>query len=44
MRERRAHFESRPDVVRDILADGETRARARAQATMAEVRRAMDLG
>ena len=44
MRERRAHFESRPEVVRDILADGETRARARAQATMAEVRRAMDLG
>jgi tryptophanyl-tRNA synthetase len=44
MRERRAHFESRPDEVRDILADGETRARVRAQATMGEVRRAMDLG
>jgi len=44
MRERRAHFASRPGEVREILADGETRARTRAQATMADVRRAMDLG
>jgi len=44
MRERRAYFESRPGEVRDILADGESRARARAQSTMADVRRAMDLG
>ena len=43
-RERRARLESRPDEVRAILADGETRARARAARTMAEVRQAMDLG
>jgi tryptophanyl-tRNA synthetase len=43
-RERRAHFETRPGEVREILADGERRGRARAQGTIAEVRRAMNLG
>ena len=43
-RERRTHFESRPGEVREILAGGEQRARARAQGTMAEVRRAMNMG
>jgi tryptophanyl-tRNA synthetase len=43
-REKRAHFEVHPEEVRQILEDGETRARTRAQATMAEVRRVMNLG
>jgi tryptophanyl-tRNA synthetase len=43
-RERRAHFESRPDEVREILEGGEKRARAKAQDTMGEVRHAMKLG
>ena len=43
-RTKRAHYESHGDEVRDILADGEKRARTRAQATMAEVRSAMALG
>ncbi len=44
MRERRAYYETRPDEVKQILADGETKARAVAQATMREVRNAMKLG
>ena len=43
-REKRAHFESHMNEVKEILTDGETRARARAQATMGEVRQAMALG
>ena len=43
-REKRAHYESHIDEVKNILADGEKRARTRAQATMAEVRDAMKLG
>lgn len=43
-REQRAHFESHIDEVKDILADGETRARARAQQTMNEVHSTMALG
>ena len=41
IRERRARFESDPDLVRDILADGNARARAVAERTMDEVRSAM---
>lgn len=44
MRERRAYYEAHPDEVRQILANGETKARAVAQQTMAEVRAAMKLG
>ncbi|MER3523774.1 MAG: tryptophan--tRNA ligase [Ignavibacteria bacterium] len=44
LRERRAYYETHPDEVKDILADGEQRARAKAQATMIEVREAMKLG
>jgi len=40
---RRPEFASRPDTVRDILHEGASRARAVAQATMAEVRAAMKL-
>ncbi len=44
MREQRAHYESHLDDVKNILADGEQRARAMAQATMHEVRDVMKLG
>lgn len=44
IRERRSHFESHMHEVHDILADGERRARERAQQTMAEVHSAMGLG
>lgn len=44
VRERRAHFESHPAEVRDILADGERRARATAESTMSDVHRAMAIG
>ena len=44
IREKRAFYETRPDEVTAILADGETKARARAQATMKEVQSAMKLG
>jgi tryptophanyl-tRNA synthetase len=44
LREKRAHYESHLDEVKDILADGETKARARAEETMGEVRSAMKLG
>jgi tryptophanyl-tRNA synthetase len=43
-RERRAHFEANMDDVRDILADGERRARSRAEETMSDVHQAMGLG
>ncbi len=44
IRERRAHYESNPSEVKEILADGEARARTRAEETMADVHRAMNLG
>ena len=44
VRERRLHFESHPAEVRDILADGEQRARAVAESTMSDVHRAMTIG
>lgn len=44
VREKRAYFESHIDEVNDILSDGESRARKTAQATMSEVRTAMNLG
>jgi len=43
-REKRAYYESHLDEVKDILHDGEKRARAMAQQTMSEVREAMKLG
>ena len=43
-REKRAHFEAHPGEVQQILEDGERRARERARATMAEVRKVMNLG
>jgi tryptophanyl-tRNA synthetase len=43
-REKRAHYESHINEVKDTLVDGETRARTRAQATMSEVHQAMLLG
>jgi tryptophanyl-tRNA synthetase len=44
LRERRAHFESHMSEVHDILADGEQRARERAQQTMTAVHSSMGLG
>ncbi|MFN0157863.1 MAG: tryptophan--tRNA ligase [Bacteroidota bacterium] len=44
IREKRVHYESHMDDVKAILADGEHRARTRAQSTMAEVRTAMNVG
>jgi tryptophanyl-tRNA synthetase len=44
LRERRAHYEEHVNEVTDILADGEKRARTRAENTMTEVRHAMNLG
>jgi tryptophanyl-tRNA synthetase len=44
IRERRAHFEARPDDVRSILDDGERRARVVAAETMDRVHRVMQLG
>ncbi|HEY6866818.1 MAG TPA: tryptophan--tRNA ligase [Candidatus Eisenbacteria bacterium] len=43
IRERRARYAADPDAVRDIVAEGNRRARAVAAATMDEVRRAMNL-
>ena len=43
LRERRARYAADPDQVRDIVADGNRRARAVAEATMDEVRAAMGL-
>ncbi len=44
IRERRRQYDSHPEQLREILEDGETRARETAQDTMAEVRSAMKLG
>jgi tryptophanyl-tRNA synthetase len=44
MLERRRYFEERPDMVREILHEGETKARRIARETMNEVRQAMHLG
>jgi hypothetical protein len=38
MRERRAHWDARPDAVREIIAEGNRKARAEAQIVLAEVR------
>lgn len=43
-REKRVHYETHSDEIREILADGEQRARTRARATMEEVHSAMNLG
>jgi tryptophanyl-tRNA synthetase len=43
-RERRSHFESHLEEVKEILADGEQKARRRAQATMSDVHSAMGIG
>lgn len=43
-REKRAHYETHTNEVKDVLVDGEGRARARAQATMREVHDAMGVG
>jgi tryptophanyl-tRNA synthetase len=43
-RETRSHLEAHPEQVETILRDGEDRARSRAAETMADVRRAMQLG
>ncbi|MQC48004.1 MAG: tryptophan--tRNA ligase, partial [Chloroflexi bacterium] len=43
IRERRAHFEANPDLVRNALAEGTAYSRQIAQATMADVRDAMEI-
>jgi tryptophanyl-tRNA synthetase len=43
-REKRAYFESHPQEVKDILRDGESKAKTVAVQTMAEVHEAMKLG
>ncbi len=43
IRERRATYQAQPEKVREILMDGTRKARALAQATMDEVRRAMKI-
>ena len=43
MRERRAHYEARPELVRDIVHEGSAKARALAVETMGRVREAMRL-
>lgn len=44
VREKRAYYEAHLDEVKDMLADGERRARAVAQETMQQVRAAMTIG
>jgi tryptophanyl-tRNA synthetase len=44
IRQRRAQYAANMGLVRDALADGTDRARKAAQATMALVREALDLG
>jgi len=44
VREKRQYYETRPDEVKQILKDGEDRARKTAIATMSEVREKMKLG
>ena len=43
-REKRAYYETHLDEVKNILSDGESRARTVAQQTMNEVHTAMKLG
>jgi tryptophanyl-tRNA synthetase len=43
IRERRAHYQSQPGLVEDVLVAGTERARAEAQKTMAAVREAMGM-
>lgn len=43
IREKRREYEEKPDLVRDILAEGAKKARAVAEETMSEVREAMGL-
>jgi tryptophanyl-tRNA synthetase len=43
IRERRAHFEQKPEMVREIVMEGTRRARERAHETMRMVRQAMKL-
>ena len=43
IRERRAHYEARPELVREALATGTSHAKRIAEATMAEVRSALRL-
>ena len=43
MRERRTRYESKPELVREIVFEGTRKGRAVAQATMDEVRRAMKI-
>ncbi|MBZ0198396.1 MAG: tryptophan--tRNA ligase [Ignavibacteriaceae bacterium] len=44
IREKRQYYEARPDEVKQILFDGEERARTAAKATMEEVREKMKIG
>jgi tryptophanyl-tRNA synthetase len=44
VRERRKQYESKPEEIKNILKDGEDRARSIAQKTMAEVHQAMKMG
>jgi tryptophanyl-tRNA synthetase len=41
---KRKHYETRPDLIKDILSDGEKRCRQEADKTMTEVREKMKLG
>jgi len=43
IRERRAYYEARPELVKEALASGSAYSRTVAQATMAEVRDAMKI-
>ena len=43
LHERRAHFKAKPGLVREIMAAGSEKARSIAQATMAQVRRAIKI-
>jgi len=43
IREKRAHFESNPDLVEDIIREGNTKARTVAIQTMNQVRSAMNI-
>ncbi len=43
IREKRREYESKPDLVKDILAEGEKKARTEAESTMIRVRDAMKL-
>ncbi len=43
-RDKRSEFDKKPDLIKDILSDGEKRAKQVAQETMEEVRDAMKIG